>query len=313
MTDDILKRLGNQPPYTNEKGQVVEEKPVEEVQEVEEVIEPEVREETPVVSDRTKEQFQKLTSSNQELNAENEKLKQELQELEAKKEEARKFAQNGFESGLDNRLDNRIDNRTPQPYWNQMITNQVPSANQFDGMSQKQVNDVFKSLVDDDGYVNTDLLKDELMKAQRATQIAIAEAQRARQEAQLSRKSFDDFQRNSVAKQVHKEHPALDPDGDKFNPDYYDFVKGEMLNQLMRGEQEDFSKAANKWASKFEKEEPMIKKSESVKKANAAAQINATNPQKGPRGYQTDQADLIKAVRTGKKGALAERLRRSGF
>lgn len=310
MSDNILSRLSNQPPYVDDKGQVTEvqnvQEPVQEDQEVAQ--EPKVE----TNNDRTREQFQKLTQSNQNLNEENEQVKQENEklkkELAAKRAEAKRLSSEGLTGVMTPEF---TPPQAPQPqYWDQMTVNKAPSADQFQGMSQKQVNDVFKSLVDEEGYVNTDLLKDELAKQQRATEAAIMEAQRARQEAQMSRKSFDDYQRNQVAKNVHEKHPELNPDNeDQFDPEYYDAVKNEMFGQLMRGEVEDYQKAADKWASKFKKE-PMANK-----QAEAAAQINATNPSVNRRApaTQSDIDQLRKDMWQNKKGSLTERLRRSGY
>lgn len=312
MSDNILSRLSNQPPYVDDKGQVTEVQNEDQTndQQIDETVQENAQEEreNPTVetsNERTREQFQKLTQSNQNLNEENEKLKQEL---EAKKAEARRLASEGLTSVMTPEF---VPPQPPQPnYWDNMTVNKAPDASQFQGMSQKQVNDVFKSLVDDEGYVNTDLLKEEMAKQQRITQAALAEAQRARQEAQMSRKTFDDFQRNQIAKSVHDKHKDLNPDNTElFNPDYYDAVKNELFGQMMRGEAEDYMKAADKWASKFKKE-PMVNK-----QADAAAQINATNPGTSRR-VQSTQADMDKLRKDmwqNKKGSITERLRRSGY
>jgi hypothetical protein len=139
---NIQDRLKNQPPFDNEEP-VKEEKPTE----VEEVVEPSVpqepvEEEKPVeeapkeeeVNDRTKQQFEKLTEHNKNLKKENEELKRK------------------------NVLDSLIPEPEAPQFPQEPVTNRIPLKEQYPGLTQKQIEETFTGLVDENGYVDTGLL-----------------------------------------------------------------------------------------------------------------------------------------------------------
>ena len=314
--EKTIDRLKNQLPYTDEEGKVTEEKPEEEEVRAEPKAEGE-EDKAPVkttdeeekelpkeAKERTKEQFEKLKESNKKLKEENDKVK----------EEARKFAKEGVVSSLIPDVEQKP--QAPQQYdWNKMTTNQLPPSAMFPNLTQKDVKSVFNDLVDSEGYVNSDLLKESLENANKQIEETKRENQRLKQEIQSARRSMDDFQRSQIAREVHKKYPELNPDSEEeeFNPAFFEAVRDKMIANLAKGLPEDFMGSATALYGRYKK----VKKSEKEeqkKQQDAIAQINATGDKgsAASRNYG-DHEELVKAVQQGKKGALAERLKRSGF
>ena len=320
MATKIKDRLKDQPPFVNEEGKPVAEKPKEEpvVEEAEIVEEPKEEpkaepkvegaddkaEPTEEPKERTKKQFEKLTQSNKNLKKENDKIK----------DEARKMAKEGLVSTLV-----QEQPKAPAYDWDKMVTNKVPPAQLYSNLTQKDVKTTMDELVDDQGYVNTDLLKETLNNANRQVQTARVETAQLRQQVNNKLRSIDDFQRTEVARRVHRKFPQLDPDSDKFIPEYYEDTRDKMISNLAKGLPEDFMGSAEKFSKRYitkeepKEEEPKVKKSQKEQQA-AISQINATGTKvKSSQRPYGKHAELVKAVQQGKKGALAERLKRSGF
>lgn len=237
---------------------------------------------------RTQEQFEKLKDSNDQLKKERDGLKNVLESL-------------------------RPDNVPPQQQQQyQTPINQAPSANQFNNLSQNDVNNVFQSMVDAEGYLDGNKLMQTLQQMnQRATN---AEQRAARVEEHLQRREAaeTESQKTKLMKEVHAKYPELDPEGDAFDEDFYEMVRNDLIGQLMQGK-EDPMAAADKWASKrnMTREEKQIKDTKQEQKS----QINAVRPRSSMmKGYyeKEEQQALVNQVRQGKKGALAEALRRIG-
>lgn len=300
---NILNRMSKQPPFVDDKGNVseTEEKQEELVQEVEEKNEVAEQPEVETQNTRTSEQFDKLKGNNAELKGKNDALELENARL---RDEARKFTQQGAVGYMTQPATSQY----PMPPGMVDVTNVIPQATQFPGMSQQQVNDVFANLTDDQGYVNVDLLRQELSKAHKQTQSALEEAKRAREEAKRASQNFDNFQRSEIAKRVHEKYPELNPDTDNYNTEFFDAVKNEMYTQLVSNGKEDFMAAADKWAKTF------VNKKEKKEVKEAMAQINATGTKpSGSRLSYQDHETLVQATRQGKKGALGERLKQAGY
>ena len=300
---DLKDRLAKQPPFTDEEE--VKEEPKEENEG--EIVEPAATTEEPAeepVEEPTEEKALDNSKNPERTKEYIDKLKKDLDKA---KDEARRVAKEGVVPSV-------IEEQPkPEFNWDQMLTKQAPPAQEFPGMSQKQVKDVFEGLVDEEGYVSTDLLKDELRKAHSQTQAAMDEAKKARQEAQMSRRTMDDFQRTQIAKDVHKKFDELNPDGEDFNPEYFEAVRDKMISNLAKGQPEDFMGAAE---GLFERYTMTKKDKEKAKETtNAAAQINATGSkgQTVARGQYGDEAELKEAMWRNKKGAVAERLKRAGL
>lgn len=225
------------------------------------------------VSERTREQFEKLKKQNSELK----------KQLENKQEDQ----QEELPSILDSLRPSQQVNIPPQNYSN---------------LNKKEVEQIKNSFIDKDGYVNTDLLQKEL-------QAANARAKKAEMEAQMTREEVRRFEESRQVREAHEKYPQLDPKSKDFDKDFYDLVKNEMVAQMLRGES-DLIGAAKKVSKFFAKKQPQSEPEDKQKEKKK--QINAT-AKTADRGNQYTDMDLVQATRQNVKGALAERLKRAGY
>jgi hypothetical protein len=240
---------------------------------------------------RTKKQFKKLTKSNKELKKERDQYKSVLDSLKPK----------------------------VPPVQPQQPTRDVPQAETYSHLKQDDIDDVFSGMMDKEGYVDGNKLMGALKSMNER-------AVRAEKQVETINKSVDarlrqqrDFEESRIVREVHEKHPQLDPESDDFNEEYFDSVRNEMIGQMMQGKQ-DFMAAADKWYKRYYKEEveevaTKKQKEEATEKEEAKRQINATQPKPtaGTVGFRDYELEALKEeTMKGKKGALAERLRRSG-
>ena len=262
----------------NETEETRETKKPEELEKPEE---PKLPDET---KERTKEQFEKLKQSNQELKETVKKYTDVLSSLQPQ------------EVAPPNQF---------TPAFEPILTNQPPAT--YPGLTQQQIKDTFENLIDSEGYVDVSLLKEELEKQRRRAEIAEQKAKEAEEAAKKAVKTVDDFQRTQKMREIHAKYPMLDPESPQFDERMWEAVRNEIVGQWVTTGTEDVEAAAKKW---YDILYPMAKDKEADKKA----QINAipTQPVSTSSTFEDHQA-LVEATRKGKKGALAERLKRAGY
>lgn len=269
---------------------------------VEEVETPEAEasaEETPAPKDRTSEQFDKLKQSNQELKEERDQYKNLFESLRP----------------------SEVPVQTQQTY--QQPINQAPNAQNFANLSQGDVNQVFQSMVDENGYLDGQKLMSTLQamsqRAERAEQAAV----NATKQTQTIQQSLRQKEETQAQQEVYNKYPALNPnDTDNFDPKFWDYVYNELAVKAKKGQmpsESDYMNAANKvYQDFYEGREDMTKKDKEKAKQteDAKRQINATRPRSPMNvGYYANEEDnaLVAKVQQGKKGAVAELLKRRGL
>lgn len=240
------------------------------------------------VKDRTGEQFEKLTASNKNLKSEVEQLKQE-------NEQYKKLYQNP--------------------------TNQAPSANQYSNLSQQQVNDVFAGMVDPNGFLDGNKLREVLNSMNQKALLAEQRAQQAEKNNQELNKRFNDREEKQAQDRVYSKYPQLNPDNkDQFDPKMWRAVYNELAVKAKAGDipsDKDYMDAADRVYSDFYEGNDMNKKDQAKKEEiqTKKEQINATKPVSNlQKGYyaNSEEDQLLEQVRQGKRGALAEMLNRRG-
>jgi hypothetical protein len=256
-------------PDTTNGQDIVEEKPQEEVTASEQTQVDELPED---VSERTREQFEKLKESNKQM-------KERL---------------NALEAGQQDQLADIYDSLRPK------------------GMPQLDENSGNLDTLIKDGYVDENVLKQSLNQLTK-------QAQEAQKRADLAQKKIQEIEENAQVKEAYKEYPQLNPKNtDVFDPNFYKLVKNELIGQMIEGKK-DLLEAAQEVSRVYKpnveaKEKEQAKKEDFDKKEE---QIQKQNPTSGARGQdryaELDQNDLVKATMRNQKGALAERLRRSGY
>ena len=188
-----------------------------------------------------------------------------------------------------------------------------------------QVDDVYAKLIDENGYIDANLLISTLKGANEQARLAREEAERANKRAEDSerktRAEFRDFEESREVRRVHKKYPQIDPKNDDFNEMFWDDVRKEIATApFLKGENVSFMDAAEKiWNERYaDKGVEVVKKKDKEvmkKKEDQKRNINASAPSGHYEGYYTkaDTKELEEATKLNKKGALAERLRRSGY
>lgn len=190
-----------------------------------------------------------------------------------------------------------------------------PSQEDFKHLDQSQIDDVLKDMTTDDGFIDGNKLMSTLKDMNENTQKALQIAEREREHRERERIAREEQIKSEEMRKVHEKYPELDPENDVFDEEYYDLVRNDLISQMMRGE-ENVMAAADKM-SKYLKRDVVNKKEQEEKetKEEQKKQINASRPRSrtAKNYYQQDEEEaLIHKVRTGKKGAVAEMLKRRG-
>jgi len=299
MSDDIQSRLNKVPPFDTDVPMIEEVKKIAEqqttgkqvVEESKEEIKEEVVQETP--KDRTAEQFAKLTEHNKQLS-----------------EEVKVLRENVLES-----LKPKTQDFTPQ------VVEKIDES--VKELGQDKVDDVFADLIDENGYLDDKMLKSTLTQLVNDAKLARKEAEEARRKAEeADRKStekFNSIEENKEVKRVHKKYPQIDPNNKEFNEDFWDDVRKELATApILRGEALTFEEAADLiWEKRYASKKPVVTESDSKQNMieDAKRNINAVRNNSFRSDYytQADTTELIRASQLGKKGAIAERLKRAGL
>ena len=317
----IRDRLAKLPPFEDELPMMQEVKKVAEQQStykplVEEEVkepEPQITEEAAAteapevveekeekkeeVSPRTAEQFDKLKEHNKQL-------KEEVKVLQ------------------ENVLDSLKPKPLPEPQFEPEVIERVEKLTA--PLNQDKVDDIYANLIDSNGYIDPDLLIKSLRQANEEARLARQEADLARKEAQEARqetkRTKQDFEESREVRLVHKKYPTIDPKNEKFNELFWDDVRKEIATApILKGVTVSFMEATDKiWSERYApKEVEEVKKAEKEKMEeteNQKRNINASKVSSRTDYYAPTDIDALKeAVVKGKRGALAERLKRSGY
>ena len=235
--------------------------------------------------ERTKAEFEKLKKANQELKAELDSLSPE-------------------------RRQSVLDSLRPQEVETERRV--APNA-QSKPIADKGVDEVIDDLVDSEGYVDTARLKETLQKATRQTSEAIEEARKATQEARQASSRVSHFTETEEMKKVHADFPNLNPEGEKFDPVFFDLVRDRVIRQMTQGKQ-DVHLAAREISELYK---PNSAKDEEAERARVEAtttakeQINASGSSAPNRG--SSQEDLVKGTMQGDRISMYERMKKSGY
>jgi hypothetical protein len=177
---------------------------------------PEVNDSLPdEVSERTKEQFEKLTEKNKEL-----AQKLELLEKVNQTEEPKISA---------------LERLRPQGQ--KEVQPEIPE--------EEEVDETFS---DENGYIDEARLNNRINSK---AKVAEEKAKLAQQKAEEAIRRIEEYEIGNEKKQVHSEFPEIDPYSPKFNPELYDQVSKDMLWNLVNVGKEDFYGTTAKIVSQF--------------------------------------------------------------
>lgn len=281
----VVERLKGLPPFPEDVSQ--ESQDQEPVQQQEEA---ETPQETP--EEPTEDQALENSKNPQRTKEYIDKLKQE-------RDEARQFQSGAWQNGPLTMPQVELPQFTPQNFGN---------------LTQNQINETAKQLFDDNGYVDKEVLVDVLNQANAEARAAREEANKARLEIQRQRQMDEQGRMEREKLRVHRKYPQLDPDSTKFKPEYWAAVRDRMVSQLATKGRQDFAQAARELYGVYNKDVNKKDKEVAKTKENQLRNINATSSAgSGSQRTTSEDIDNLHAgVRAGKKGALAELLRKTG-
>ena len=170
------------------------------------------------VSDRTKEQFEKLKEKNKEL-AQKLELLEKVNQPETPKISA-------------------LESLRPQ------LKQEVPEV-------QPEEEEPDESFSDADGYIDEARLKKRIDNSKLKAKEAEEKAKIAQQKAEEALRKIEEYEITNEKKAVHSAFPEIDPYSPKFNPKLYDQVSKEMLWNLVNIGKEDFYGTTDKVVSEW--------------------------------------------------------------
>lgn len=222
-------------------------------------------------SARTKAEFEKLTQHNKELAEENRRLKE-------------------------TRENSVLDSLKPKP--------QAEAPQNYPFLAPGEKEDIYSKLVDENGYLDAELLRQTLKEANERAKLA--EARATRLEQQVS-----SVEESRQVREAHSKYPMLDPKNPNFDERFYTAVRNELIGQMVQGEK-DFVKAADNVAGWYKPVKPEEASEQAAQKEQQVRQIQATTT-KGEVKMSSDYADLVRRTQRGDTAALMERLKRAGY
>jgi len=164
--------------------------------------------------------------------------------------------------------------------------------------------------ITDDGTVDVTSFNKAVYEAREQARLAKEESQKALEEVRK-------FNQNQQVERVHNKYSALAPGSKDFDKNFYELVRNETYGQMMRGENVDFMKAADKVASVYKKSTDVeVAKEQAVSEYKEKIQTRDDASFKSGASQNTlpsNQDELVRQTRLGDRNALYERLKRSGY
>lgn len=353
----IVDRLSKLPPFVDDSGQVVG-TPVEEPQEPQEPQESQEPQE-----DVEDEQLVDTSKTAEEVNQEQIKneVTEEVTEEEAlanskQPERTKKYIEKLKKQNEEIKRGSILESLNPEPpefvedQNNGKITpttNVIPNASQFSGVSQQEINNAFKEIMDENGFVDRGLLNSTIGGLIEKNQKMALELEEQKKENKKTVRMVDDFQREQVMKQIHEKYPKLNPENTgegvpedkRFDDRLWQYVHKEMVSHWVREAESgkvvnpnDKNEQAKLVESLTQKGMDLLSedllndegevdpsrlmnkkdKAKAEEALNAKINIGAIGSKQTSQRSWDDHDTLVKATMRGDKGALAERLRRAG-
>lgn len=235
------------------------------------------------VSERTRQEFEKLKAHNKEMA---EKLKS-LEQPKAPRRSA-------------------FDMFTPQ---GQPV--QVPQPMPV----QAAVEEIKPVVPDENGYVDISTLNQTIAQVNEQTRRSAIQAKTAEQKASEAIDRVSKYEHTDKTLKTYAQHPYLDPNGDKFDEKFSDLVTKELLFQMYSGGQQDYLAAANAVKEKYyDPTKTQAPAKEDLEKKENIAKRNQVSPPTGTKVETAhDQDTLVRESLRGNKDAIYQRLKQSGF
>jgi len=229
---------------------------------------------------------------------------QPTEQVESLPEGAKEETREQFEKLKEHnkQLSEKLKKFEQQPQFNSVLDEMPVQSQTFSDLTASQAEDPLKGLVDENGYIDQDLLAR-----------TVKEAKEAKDRAMLAEQRIEKFEETQLVRDVHAKHPALDPYNPSFNREFYDSVKQEIGTQLKRGYQ-DFAAAADKVRAELEaKSQATNPQEEEAKKViSQREQASTLSTSRGPVN-SGEYEDLDEGIRKGDNLSIGQKLQASGY
>lgn len=232
-------------------------------------------------SDRTRQEFEKLKAKNKEL-AEQLRLKEQQ-----------------------NRPASVMDELYVPP-----VREVQDTSPNYPVLTENTIEEVKQSLVDRDGYLDAQALERQLSGYANSQRQALESAKRAEERARAAEERIARFEQTQVTQELHKAFPQADPYSDKFDVNFYNHLKKEIIFQMTQGKTNPLE-AAQQVTTYYKPTAPDTTKADETIVQRQQASTQTGGKRGTPAKYSEE--DLVKGTRQGDLNALGERLRRSGF
>jgi hypothetical protein len=234
------------------------------------------------VSDRTKEQFEKLKKTNQELA---DKLK--------------KYERSEYGDSVFDYLNGRV--QSPQE---QQV--QRPKATEYSNLNQRQVDNIVDQFISDDGTVNIAAMNKALGDANKM-------ADQANKRATAAVQKLQQIEEKRQVAEAHQKYPWLNPQSDTFDPQGYELVRDRILRNMVTGKDQSVAEVAADVSKIYKPSVDLVaeqkKAVDDFKQSQAKkATAGAVSPNKGQPRQTASYSDLREKTLQGDTAALDERL-----
>ena len=270
------------------------------------------------VSERTKEQFNKLLEENRRLKQEKKQygssVFDEFRKGQAAPQQPQVDPSLAQATGVVPQVPQIPQITLPYPGTTQ------PQANQFGGLSQQQVDTITQQFVASDGTVDIQGLNHALVTANQRALAAERQAQLAAIQARQARENIERFEEDQQVREAHAEVPEIDPSSKHFDQDLFELVRDRLLKNMWDGKKErlvDVAKAIKKFKVTTAPVNVEKAKEEAVTQYKQAQAARDQMPLESGVGQQRTMSfeDARKVTRRGglDNPALDERMRRAGI
>lgn len=248
------------------------------------------------VSERTRQEFEKLKAHNKEM-------AEKLKSLEKPPVQRR--------SALDIFAPQEQQAAIPQPMpFNQPFGPQT--------VVKQQVDEIKPVEPDENGYIDINTLNQTIAQVNERSRRVEEISKTAEQRALEAVDKVSKYEHTEKTLKTYAKHPYLDPNGDKFDEKFSDLVTKELLFRMYSGGSQDYLEAADAVKQKYydpttaNTAQPSVDTDE--KKETIAKRDQITTPTGGNKGNrQIDQGELVRASRSGDRNAVYQRLKQSGY
>jgi hypothetical protein len=233
------------------------------------------------VTERTRQEFEKLKAHNKEMA---EKLKS-LEQPQAP-----------WRSAFDMLTPQGQPVQVPQP---------IPV--------QAAVEEIKPVVPDENGYVDINTLNQTIAQVNERSRRVEERSKTAEQKASEAVDRVSKYEHTDKTLKTYAQHPYLDPNGDKFDQKFSELVSKELLYRMYSGGSQDYLEAANQVKAKYYDPTATTEVKPVPEKKDVTKRDLVTPPTGAKVDKDVDQDKLVSESYRGNKDAIYQRLKNSGY